>query len=80
MDEELRVPQAAPDQIVEHCTPSFGALSLPMALTTSKTFWPSARTPITTSSEIAVALRSSRTRTTVPSSISRTIGSYEQFG
>ena len=50
-------------------------LSLPMALTASKTFWPSARTPMTTSNEIAVALRSSRTRTTVPSSMSRTIGS-----
>jgi hypothetical protein len=51
------------------------ALSPPMALTASKTFWPSERTPITTSSEIAVALRSSRTRTTVPSRISRVIGS-----
>jgi hypothetical protein len=35
----------------------------------------SARTPSTTSSEIEVALRSSRTRTTVPSRIRRTIGS-----
>ena len=48
-----------------------------MALTASSTFWPSGahaseRQP---SSEIAVALRSSRTRTTVPSRISRTIGS-----
>ena len=40
----------------------------------SRTCWPSARTPSTTSSEIEVALRSSRTRTTVPSRISRTIG------
>ena len=40
-------------------------LSPPMFLTASNTFWPSARTPMTTSSEIA--LRSSRTRTTVPS-------------
>ena len=50
-------------------------LSPPMFLTASNTFWPSARTPMTTSSEIDVALRSSRTRTTVPSRISRTIGS-----
>ena len=50
-------------------------LSPPMLLIASSTFWPSARTPITTSSEIAVALRSSRTRTTVPSRMSRTIGS-----
>ena len=40
-------------------------LSQPMFLIASNTFWPSARTPMTTSSEIA--LRSSRTRTTVPS-------------
>ena len=33
------------------------------------------RTPMTTSSEMEVALRSSRTRTTVPSRMSRTIGS-----
>jgi hypothetical protein len=50
-------------------------LSPPMLLMASSTFWPSARTPMTTSSEIAVALRSSRTRTTVPSRINRTIGS-----
>src|SRR5204862_653021 len=37
--------------------------------------WLSSRTPRTTSSEMEVALRSSRTRTTVPSRISRTIGS-----
>jgi hypothetical protein len=46
-----------------------------MLLIASNTFWPSARTPRTTSSEIEVALRSSRTRTTVPSRIRRTIGS-----
>jgi hypothetical protein len=51
------------------------ALSPPMLLIASSTFWPSARTPRTTSSEIEVALRSSRTRTTVPSRIKRTIGS-----
>ena len=46
-----------------------------MFLIASSTFWPSWRTPSTTSSEIEVALRSSRTRTTVPSRIRRTIGS-----
>src|SRR5437660_9795180 len=46
-----------------------------MLLTATNTFWPSVRTPMTTSSEIAVALRSSRTSTTVPSRMSRTIGS-----
>src|SRR5262245_66183921 len=50
-------------------------LSPPMLLAASNTFWPSVRTPITTSSEIDVAFRSSRTRTTVPSRINRTIGS-----
>src|SRR5205814_210698 len=50
-------------------------LSPPMLLIASSTFWPSSRTPRTTSSEMEVALRSSRTRTTVPSRISRTIGS-----
>ena len=50
------------------------ALSPPMALTASSTFWPSVRTPTATKSEIAVALRSSRTHP-VPSRISRTIGS-----
>src|SRR5215469_7278060 len=46
-----------------------------MLLAASNTFWPSVRTPMTTSSEIDVAFRSSRTRTTVPSRINRTIGS-----
>jgi hypothetical protein len=46
-----------------------------MLLIASSIFWPSARTPSITSSEIKVALWSSRTRTTVPSRISRTIGS-----
>ena len=46
-----------------------------MLLIASRTFSPSSRTPMTTSSEMEVALRSSRTRTTVPSRISRTIGS-----
>ena len=50
-------------------------LSPPMFLSASNTFWPSSRTPRTTSNDIEVALRSSRTRTTVPSRISRTIGS-----
>src|SRR5215207_5251482 len=51
------------------------ALSPPMLLIASSTFWPSSRTPRTTRSEMEVALRSSRTRTTVPSRINRTIGS-----
>src|SRR5437762_10015587 len=38
------------------------ALSPPMLLIASNTFWPSAHTPRTTSSEMEVALRSSRTR------------------
>jgi hypothetical protein len=46
-----------------------------MLLIASSTFWASARTQRITSSEIEVALRSSRTRTTVPSRIRRTIGS-----
>ena len=51
------------------------SLSPPMLRTASSTFCPSRRTPSTTSSEMAVALRSSRTRTTVPSRISRTMSS-----
>jgi hypothetical protein len=50
-------------------------VSPPMLLSANNTFWPSSRTPMTTSNDIEVALRSSRTRTTVPSRISRTIGS-----
>src|SRR5258706_10565158 len=50
-------------------------LSPPICLIARRTFWPSWRTPRTTSSEMDVALRSSRTRTTVPSRINRTIGS-----
>src|SRR4051812_28466735 len=50
-------------------------LSPPMLLIASSTFWPSSRTPMTTSSEMEVALRSSRTPTTAPSRMSRTIGS-----
>src|SRR5580658_8666662 len=50
----------------------WGALQF---FTASNTFWPSSRTPSTTSSEIDVAFLSSRTRTTVPSRIKRTIGS-----
>ena len=46
-----------------------------MLLIASSTFWPSARTPSATSNEIEVAFLSSRTRATVPSRISRTIGS-----
>jgi hypothetical protein len=74
-DEKLGPPQATPDEIVEHRPPGLALLSPPMLLTASNAFWPSTRTPMTTSSEIAVALRSSRTRITVPSRMSHTIGS-----
>jgi len=50
-------------------------VSPPMFLAANSTFWPSSRTPSTTRSTIAVAFRSSRTRTTVPSRIRRMIGS-----
>src|ERR1700730_15129927 len=50
-------------------------VSPPIFLTASSTFWPSSRTPSTARSTIEVALRSSLTRTTVPSRIKRTIGS-----
>ena len=65
-DQELRPAQAALDEIVEDRAGGLDA-SAPMLLIASNTFWPSARTPITTSGEIAVAFRSSRTPTTVPS-------------
>ncbi len=51
------------------------SLSPPMFLIDSSTFCPSRRTPSTTSSEMLVAFRSSRTRTTVPSRIRRTTSS-----
>ena len=59
IDEEFGIPQATPDQIVEHRAPGLGALAA-MLLTASSAFCPSVSTPMTTSSEIAVALRSSR--------------------
>jgi hypothetical protein len=52
------------------------SLSPPMLRIASSTFWPSARTPSATRSEIDVARLSSRTRTSGPSRISRTIGSW----
>ena len=72
-NEELGPLQPALDEIVEDGAPSFGALP-PMLLIASSTFWPSARTPRTTSNEIEVALRSSRTRAKVLSRSRRTIG------
>src|SRR6516225_6968101 len=48
-------------------------VSPPMFLMANSIFWPSSRTPSTTKSTIEVALRSSRTRTTVPSRIRRTV-------
>ena len=50
-------------------------VSPPMFLTANSTFWPSSRTPSTTRGTIDVALRSSRTRATVPSMIKRMIRS-----
>ena len=72
-DDQLRRSQSAPDEIVEQRTP--GRLAFPACSIASSIFWPSARTPSATSNEIEVALLSSRTRATVPSRISRTIGS-----
>ena len=46
-----------------------------MFLIAKRIFCPSRRTPIATSTEIAVALRSMRAFTTVPSRISRTMAS-----
>src|SRR6201993_1182040 len=73
-NQELRLAQLALDEVVEDGPPSLAGLP-PIFLTASSTFWPSWRTPSTTSSTIEVALRSSLTRTTVPSRIRRTIGS-----
>src|SRR6516225_920593 len=73
-DEELWSAKATLDQVIEAARQA-SVLSPPMLLAASNTFWSSVRTPMTTSSEIDVAFRSSRTRTTVPSRINRTIGS-----
>ncbi len=69
-NQELRLAQPALDEIVEDGAPSLAGLA-PIFLTASSTFWPSWRTPSTTSSTIEAALRSSLTRTTVPSRIRR---------
>src|ERR1019366_5527339 len=74
-NEEFGPTQPALDEVVQHSAPCLGALPAHALLIASSTFWPSTRTPRTTRSEIEVALRSSRTRTTVPSRIRRTIGS-----
>ena len=73
-DKEVRPSQPALDEVIEHVRQA-SALSPPMLLTASSTLCPSARTPMTTSSEIEVVLRSSRTRTAVPSRTRRRIGS-----
>ena len=73
-DDQLRRPQSALDEIVEQRAPGDLAFSALLRIASS-TFWPSARTPSATRSEIDVARLSRRTRTTVPSRISRTIGS-----
>ena len=51
----LRAAQIAGDQVVERHTPRLRRLTAPMSLTASRIFWPSSRTPITTSSEIEVS-------------------------
>jgi hypothetical protein len=68
-DEEFGPPQPTPDEIVEHGTPGFGALAA-HTLDREQHFL-TVRTHAD-KSEMAIALRSSRTRTTV---INRTIGS-----
>src|SRR5713226_6641260 len=73
-DQKLGLAQPTLDEVIENRPPSL-LVSPPMFFTASNTFWPSSRTPSTTSSEIDVAFLSSRTRTTVPSRIKRTIGS-----
>lgn len=72
-DEELGPPQAAPDEIVEMARQA-SVVSPPMFLTASRTFWPSARTPMTTSSEIEVAFAVESDTNHVPSRTRRTIG------
>src|SRR5205823_6436696 len=68
---ELGRLQPARDQVVEQRAP--GRLALPAHVAhRQQELWPSRRTPNTASNEIDVALRSSRTRTTVPSRMSRT--------
>ena len=68
-NDEFRRLQAAIDEIVEERPPSR------LALPAHSTFWPSCRTPSARRSEIDVAFLSSRTRTAVPSRMSRMIGS-----
>ena len=73
-DDEFRRLQATFDQIVEERPPGLLTLSTHV-LDRQQHLWPSCRTPSATRSEIDVAFLSSRTRTTVPSRMSRTIGS-----
>src|SRR5262249_9610920 len=73
-NQELGLAQPSLDQIIKNRPPGLFGFSAKI-FTASNTFCPSSRTPSTTKSEIKVALRSSRTRTTVPSRINRTIGS-----
>src|SRR5260370_27199492 len=73
-DQEFRLAQPTLHEVIENRSPGLLRLATHV-LTASSTFWPSSRTPSTTRSEIDVAFLSSRTRTTVPSRIKRTIGS-----
>jgi len=62
---EFRVLQTRATEIIEQSPP--GRFAFPThVLVASNTFWPSLRTPSATSSEMAVAFLSRRTRTTVP--------------
>ena len=73
-DDQLRRSQSAPDEIVEQRTP--GRLAFPAhALNREQHLLAVGAHASATSNEIEVALLSSRTRATVPSRISRTIGS-----
>src|SRR6201987_1899748 len=73
-NQELRLAQPARDETGGVGGPRLAGLG-PHILDRQQHLRPSWRTPSTTSSTIEVALRSSLTRTTVPSRIRRTIGS-----
>src|SRR5215468_356493 len=73
-DQELWLAEPALNEILENGAPRLAGLAAHI-LGGQQHFLASSRTPSTTSSTIAVAFRSSRTRTTVPSRIRRMIGS-----
>src|SRR5215831_10455859 len=73
-DEEIGPPQAALDEIVEHGAPGLGALAAHLP-DRQQHFLTVLAHPDDDEQRDGSGLRSSRTRTTVPSRISRTIGS-----